>query len=447
MSAEQQKQDVQENKQNEKLSSQQKEALELSKVLKMNDKEKKELVELVKSPENQEKIKKLIEGPLLKAVDNILKSKWNNIPSQLLPQERKILEFYCNIFLWESLDSMKEIQDSELFTNIKKREELKGALSWIVQRIKQANTQEKRNTIKEEVDKHTFDKNEIKIIFSELIWIEKSLDQSWKIFVEMIKQSMISGLLKNWYKVDDQWDFNFISNSTWDIREKLSSLHIDKVLGKVLKEDEKWQIRVLDINDSGLNKNSLDTITFWQVIKDIQKDWINEQKFWEFLDKLWKSWKIWENLKNILEPFFILFKSLLGLKLWKDGNEKLNDNSKKIEYLTSMLKRDSNSQTEFFKDIFNIKGEFKDTASQKNQVYIIAVQELLWVEAETKGEWDKKIYVYGDKTIQAVKEIQVKIYWEDKAWETEKFTGKFDEKTATDYLTYLKTGKPIPKPQ
>lgn len=415
--------------QKEKLSPQEKKQIEnLEGLLNLTTSEKKDFAK--KLNENKEGVKTFLNNPLKKFINSIPDNQ-----NQLTNSQKEILEMYHKLYIWATIppNLLKVVKDHIKPPQVSKWEQQNPSQETPESLITKINNPEfarEKDTNLEKLKNIKVTQEQVKTIIEWIEWIELNIEIKQK-----IKNALIQSILTSWYTINSKADMDFIKNN-WskEIKRQIENIKFnDKQEKKVLKIESGKVIFV----------NTKDTPTAWEtslskITQDMAQNWVNEQKLQEFLDKLWKSWKIWEGLKKFFEVFLTLFKSLLGLKWWIMESE-INNNDEKIETLTNMLKKNSSDQVEFFKDIFfNDKGELKDINSEKNQGYIMTVQKLLWIEAETKEEWDKKIYVYGDKTKQAVKDIQVKIYWEDKAWQDQKINGKFDEQTAKDYLEFLK---------
>ncbi len=412
--------------QKEKLSLKEKKQIEnLKGLLNLTTSEKKDFAK--KLNENKEGVKTFLNNPLKKFINSIPDNQ-----KQLTKSQKEILEMYHKLYIWATIppNLLKVVKAHIKTPQVSKWEQQNPSQETPESLITKINNPEfarEKDTNLEKLKNIKVTQEQVKTIIEWIEWIKWNIEIKQK-----IKNALIQSILTSWYTINSQADMDFIKNN-WseEIKKQIKDLNFDDKQEKKVLKIESGKVIFVDTKDTPTAwETSLSKIT-----QDMEQNWVNEQNLQEFLDKLWKSWKIWEVLKKFFEAFLALFKSLLGLKWWNE----INNNDEKIETLTNMLKKNSSDQVEFFKDIFfNDKGELKDINSEKNQGYIMTVQKLLWIEAETKEEWNKKIYVYGDKTKQAVKDIQVKIYWEDKAWQDQKINGKFDEQTAKDYLEFLK---------
>ncbi|NUJ97676.1 hypothetical protein HGA92_02710 [Candidatus Gracilibacteria bacterium] len=390
--------------------------------------------DFLKRPEKLKDHKEVLKEPLKNFINNIPDSQ-----NQLTKSQKEILEMYHKLYIGATIPSenlLKVVKDHIKTPQVLKGEQQNPSQETPESLITKINNPEfarEKDTNLEKLKNIKVTQEQVKTIIEGIEGIEGNIEIKQK-----IKNALIQSILTSGYTINSQADMDFIKNNgSEEIKKQIKDLKFDdKQEKKVLKIESGKVIFVNTKDTPTAGETSLSKIT-----QDMAQNGVNEQNLQEFLDKLGKSGKIGEGLKKFFEAFFTLFKSLLGSKGGIMESE-INNNDEKIETLTNMLKKNSSDQVEFFKDIFfNDKGEFEDINSEKNQGYIMTVQKLLGIEAETKEEGDKKIYVYGDKTKQAVKDIQVKIYGEDKAGQDQKITGKFDEQTVKDYLEFLKNGQ------
>jgi hypothetical protein len=342
---------------------------------------------------------------------------------------------YYKLYIWEKIpDNLLKVVknhikwNSQKFPDSKEWTQNEETPETLVDQIKDPKTPEtERNSSLEKLKNIQIPQEKIQ----EIIWILWTGENEKK-----IKNALIQSILKSWYVIKSQSDLDFLKKH-WDekIKGQVEAMKFDTIKWKTLEIIEGDSISTVDTKET---PNSWKT-SFWQVFEDMQEKWINEKNLQEIINKVWEIPNIWEGLKKFLEFFVLLFKNILGKKSWEvDENVEAILHGKKIEALTNILKPNSNNKLEFFENIsFNNKNELDKPEAEKTQIYIKSVQGLVWVDQETQGEWDKKIFIYGDKTIQAVKNIQEKI----RVWKTPKITGKFDEQTARDYLNFLKEWK------